>query len=122
MIAEVLAKGKVIGEVIQKHMEQIVIESDSVVTVKTTNEEINLSRLIENIVENINIMTKKIKNIKFVYYSRLTDILINMLVKMVHSLVLFIIFLIKKNQWNGNFLVVDSYTSFPKKDWREFKL
>lgn len=66
-------------------MEQIVIESDSLVSVKAINGETNLPGLITNIVKDINIMTKVVKDIKFVYYSKQANILADMLAKNAHS-------------------------------------
>lgn len=54
-------------------MEQIIIESDSLVTIKAINGEINSPRLFGNVVEDINIMAKTVTNINFVYCSRSTN-------------------------------------------------
>lgn len=54
------------------------------VTVKAINGEINPPRLIRNIVEDIKILVKAVRNVKFVYSSRSINMLVDMLGKKTH--------------------------------------
>lgn len=65
LLTEALAIREDFVGAIQKQMEQIIIESDSPITVKAINE--NPPKLIENIVEDCKTLPKTVKNIKFVY-------------------------------------------------------
>lgn len=62
-------------------MEQNIIESDSLVTIRVINGEINLSKLIANVVEDIKMLAKDIRNIKFVCCNRPANMLADMLIK-----------------------------------------
>lgn len=87
MLEEVLTIREAIASTTQKQMDQVVIESDSLVAEKAINREINPPRFIGNIVDDIKILTKTLRNIKFINCSRLANLLVNMLVKQVNLIV-----------------------------------
>lgn len=65
-------------------MPQVVIESYSLDTIRTTNKEINLPSPIRNAIEDINILTQTVKSIKFVDCSKLGNKLADMIAKEDH--------------------------------------
>lgn len=69
-------------------MKQIIIESDPLVTIKAINGETNSPRLNRNIVKDIKMLIKIVRNIQFAYCNRLANMLANMLSKKVQFFVI----------------------------------
>lgn len=66
-------------------MQQVIMETDSVIIVNVINGEATPPRLIGNIVEDIKMLPKAVRNMKFVYCNRSTNMLADMLGRKTHS-------------------------------------
>lgn len=82
--AEILAIREAIVAIIQKQLSDVIIESGSLIAVQAIRREINSPSNIRILVEDVNILTKVIKNIKFVYRSRLANQLADIIAKKAH--------------------------------------
>lgn len=74
-VAETLMIREAIKEIGRMHLENIVVESDSEVTILSITGKIDVPKLISNLVENIINMSKRITSIKFFYYNKSANIL-----------------------------------------------
>lgn len=83
LVAKTLAIWKAVVPIIQKQKSEVVIESDSLNVIQAIRGDVIPPSQIRNLVEHINILAKVVKNIKFVYYSKSANELVDLIAKKV---------------------------------------
>lgn len=108
LVAEPLAIPRWVVKIVQKHMSNVIVESDSLIVIQEINENIKPHRLISNLIMDIITSAKAVENIKFVYCNRFANGLVDTIAKKEHfcctkrflKMIFFVVF--KKKKKIGN--------------------